>query len=209
MNARARPVATGWPAPGDAGARAGVPGEATPPVKVTSMHLRLHRVRRVLALLSSAALYLSGTGLVAMTMVVGWQIFGRYILNDTPTWSEPIALQLMAWFILLGAAVGVRESVHLGLDLLRHVVPERAGRLMDLINLGLVAFFGGAMAVYGLQLAIGTWTATIPVLGIPGGVDFFPLVGGGALIALFAAERFVDVLLGVKPAADVEIVEPL
>ncbi|MCJ8142528.1 TRAP transporter small permease [Ancylobacter sp. A5.8] len=158
--------------------------------------------RRGLALASCLALWMSGAGLVAMTGVVGWQVFARYVLNDTPSWAEPISLQFMAWFILLGAAVGVRESVHLGLDIVRVMVPEKIGLAMDLLSLALVAFFGLAMSYYGTLLAIGTWSATIPVLGWPGGVDFFPLVLGGALIALFAAERFVDVLLGTAPAAD-------
>lgn len=164
-------------------------------------------IKQGLALASRLALWISGIGLVAMTGVVGWQVFARYVLNDTPSWAEPISLQFMAWFILLGAAVGVRESVHLGLDLLRVMVPPRVGKAMDLINLALVAFFGVAMAYYAVLLAIGTWSATIPVLGWPGGVDFFPLIIGGALIALFALERFVDVLLDVEPAHNVDVQE--
>ena len=52
---------------------------------------------------------------------------------------------------------------------------------------------------YGAQLAAGTWTARIPVLGWPGGIDFIPLIVGGALISIFALERFIDTLIA--PAA--------
>ena len=45
------------------------------------------------------------------------------------------------------------------------------------------------------------------MLGWPGGVDFFPMIAGGALISLFAAERFVDVALGEEVAADVVVQE--
>jgi hypothetical protein len=38
-----------------------------------------------------------------------------------------------------------------------------------------------------LDLAIGTW-ARLPVLGIPGGWDYAPVIGG-VVIALFALER--------------------
>ncbi|HSI39077.1 MAG TPA: TRAP transporter small permease [Xanthobacteraceae bacterium] len=168
----------------------------------TPHNATLYRTRRVLGWLSTVSLWISGCLLVAMTAVVGWQVFGRYMLNDTPDWAEPISLQFMSWFILLGAAVGVRDSVHLGLDLLHHVSPPRVQKAMDTVSLILVAGFGGAMAWYGTLLAIGTWTATIPVLGLPGGVDFFPLVLGGILIALFALERLVDTLLGIKLVAD-------
>lgn len=153
-------------------------------------------VRPVLALLNRTAIYLAGLGIIAMTLIIGWQVFARYVLNDTPSWSEPLSLHLMSWFILLGAAVGVRESVHLGLDLVHHMVPPAVQKLMDQVSLGLITLFGIAMTYYAILLAAGTWTARIPVLGWPGGVDFIPMIVGGALISLFAAERFIDVSLG-------------
>ena len=167
----------------------------------------LQASRPVLGWISRVSLYLSGIGLVAMTAIVGWQVFARYVMNDTPSWSEPLSLHLMSWFIMLGAAVGVRESVHLGLDILRYMMPPRVQKGMDLTSLALIFFFGAGMAWYGTSLAMGTWTATIPVLGWPGGTDFFPLIGGGFLIALFAAERFVDLSIGEEIAADVIVQE--
>ncbi|MFN3317694.1 MAG: TRAP transporter small permease [Allorhizobium sp.] len=159
----------------------------------------MRAIRPGLHWLSLACLYLAGVGVVLMTVIIGWQVFGRYVLNDTPSWSEPLSLQLMSWFILLGAAVGVRESVHLGLDIVRYNMAPRVQRLMDLISLGLISGFGVAMSYYGAQLAAGTWTARIPVLGWPGGIDFIPLIVGGALISIFALERFIDTLIA--PAA--------
>jgi TRAP-type C4-dicarboxylate transport system permease small subunit len=164
-------------------------------------------VRPVLNQVSNAALYVAGFGMVVMTVIIGWQIFGRRVLNDTPTWSEPLSLHLMLWFILFGAAVGVRESVHLGLDIVRYIMPEPIQKLMDLTSLGFIVLFGIAMTWYSILLAAGTWRAPIPVLGWPGGVDFFPMIGGGILITLFSLERFVDVALDRRIAADVIIQE--
>ncbi|TCV65502.1 TRAP-type C4-dicarboxylate transport system permease small subunit [Neorhizobium sp. R1-B] len=164
-------------------------------------------IRPLLGGLSRMSLYIAGIGMVTMTLIVGWQVFGRYVLNDSPTWSEPLSLYLMSWFIMLGAAVGVRESVHLGLDIVRYVMPPVIQKTMDLISLGLIVLFGIGMAYYSTLLAIGTWSATIPVLGWPGGTDFFPMIVGGAMISLFALERFVDVVVGIEVAADVLVQE--
>jgi TRAP-type C4-dicarboxylate transport system permease small subunit len=155
---------------------------------------------RILAPLNSIALWLSALGLVAMTAAVAWQVYGRYVLNDSPTWVEPISIQLMGWFILLGAAVGVREGYHLGFEVLRAIVPRTVARLMSYVSDALVGGFGLAMAWYGAELARGTWTARLPVLGWPGGVDFLPLVAGGILIALFSLERIVNTLAGADAA---------
>lgn len=163
----------------------------------------LQAVRPALSWLSRVSLYISGAGLIAMTGVVGWQVFARYVLNDTPSWSEPLSLHLMSWFIILGAAVGVRESVHLGLDFVRHSASAPARRTMDLVSLGLMVLFGLAMTWYSILLAVGTWGARIPVLGWPGGADFFPMIAGGVLIALFSAERFADIAAGERVAAEI------
>jgi TRAP-type C4-dicarboxylate transport system permease small subunit len=167
----------------------------------------MRAVRPILNRLSTIALYIAGGGMVVMTGIIGWQVFARYVLNNTPSWSEPISLHLMLWFILFGAAVGVRESVHLGLDIVRYMMPEWIQKVMDLISLGFIVFFGITMTVYSILLAAGTWNAAIPVLGWPGGVDFFPMIGGGVLISLFSLERFVDVALDRRIAADVIVQE--
>ena len=35
------------------------------------------------------SLWLAGIGLVLMTVFVAWQVFCRYVLNDSPSWTEP------------------------------------------------------------------------------------------------------------------------
>ncbi|WP_181708122.1 TRAP transporter small permease [Chthonobacter rhizosphaerae] len=161
-------------------------------------------VSRVLDVLSTAALWLAAIGLVAMTLIVGWQVFGRYVLNSTPIWSEPLTLQLMSWFIVFGAAVGVRENFHLGLDLLHYLLPDAVGKVFDAITLVLMIVFGVAMSFYSAQLAIGTWSATLPALGWPGSFDFLPMVIGGALITLFSLERLVELAAGARHAPETQ-----
>lgn len=167
----------------------------------------MQAIKPALGVVSRLSLWIAGIGMVAMTLIVGWQVFGRYVLNDSPSWSEPLSLYLMSWFIMLGAAVGVRESVHLGLDIVRYVMPPSVQKAMDLLSLGLIVLFGIGMAYYSSLLAAGTWTARIPVLGWPGGTDFFPMIAGGAMISIFALERFIDVAIGEEIAADVLVQE--
>ena len=63
-------------------------------------------------------------GLSAIVAVVACQVFGRYVLNDTPTWAESLALVLILYVTLLGAAVGVRDAGHIGMESLLVLVPE-------------------------------------------------------------------------------------
>lgn len=152
-------------------------------------------LRHLVRLLSRIALAISGLGLVAMTAAVFWQVIGRYVLNASPSWTEPLSLLLMSWFILLGAAVGVREGMHLGFEIGLHFASPPLRRAMEITTHVLVMFFGAAMAWYGWDLAAGTWSAKMAGVDLPQGVDYLPLVGGGALIALFSFEHLLSTLM--------------
>lgn len=155
-----------------------------------------------LSRLSTLSLWLAGMGLVVMTVMVAWQVFCRYVLNDSPSWTEPGAVMLMSWFIFLGAAVGVRENYHLGFDVLLYVLPKSGKKWLRMIS-DLVAFaFGIGMVWYGSQLVSLTWNTTLPSLGISGGWDYIPLVAGGVLICVFSLERIVLRLAG-SPIDDI------
>ncbi|MBK1659308.1 TRAP transporter small permease [Paracraurococcus ruber] len=162
----------------------------------------LHRgVGAALAVVSRIAILLSGIALVAMVLVVAWGVFGRFVLNDTPAWAEASALLLLAWVILGAAAAGVREGFHMGFDTLRDVLPAPVTRIFRVLSDLVVTVFGAAMAFYGADLALEVWDATLPTLGLPGTVEYLPLVVGGLLITLFGLERLLaHAVTGQAPA---------
>lgn len=168
-------------------------GDAPPAVA----HPRLAAVGRVLSWLSNTALYLAGIGLVAMSVVVLWQVIVRFVLNWNNSWTELTAIMLMSWFIFLGAAVGVRENYHLGFDVLLYFLPKGSKKVLRTISDLVVLAFAAGMIIYGLDLMRLQWNERMPSLGISGAFRYLPLVAGGVLIALFSVERIVLRLSGV------------
>ena len=150
----------------------------------------------ILARVNTAALWLAGIGLVLMTAFVAWQVFCRYVLNDSPSWTEPGSVMLMSWFIFLGAAVGVRENNHMGFDVLLYVLPMSGKKWLRMISDIVILAFGAGMVWYGASLVGLTWNTTLPALGISGGWDYVPIVAGGVLVILFSLERIVLRLRG-------------
>jgi TRAP-type C4-dicarboxylate transport system permease small subunit len=155
------------------------------------LHPRLKAIGRVLTVLSNGALYIAGIGLVAMSVIVLWQVFVRFALNLNNNWTEITAILIMSWFIFLGAAVGVRENYHLGFDVLLYVLPKGSKKVLRTISDVVVFAFSIGMIVYGVQLVMLQWPARMPALGITEGIRYLPVVVGGVLIALFSLERMV------------------
>lgn len=154
------------------------------------------KLSAVIARATRVFLWLAAAGLVGMTALIGWQVWGRFVLNDTPTWTETTSILLMGWFIFLGAAVGVREGNHLSFDVLLYVLPERVQRWFHSMSDVVVIAFAGGMVWYGAQLAGNAWNATIPNLGISGATAFFSLIVGGVLMILLSLERLLRRAVG-------------
>jgi TRAP-type C4-dicarboxylate transport system permease small subunit len=158
------------------------------------------KVAEVTGLLARLALWVAGTGLVLMTVIIAAQVFFRYVLNSSLVWSEPAAVMIMGWFIFLGAAVGIREGYHLSFDVFLYVIPDRAKLWLHTLSDFVVISFGCGMIWFGWELAAQTAGNKIPSLGISGAFDFIPIVAGGVLVVLFSIERIARRAAGLPTA---------
>jgi len=141
-------------------------------------------------------MYLAVSGLIGIVVVVGLQVFGRYVLNDTPIWAESTALVLILYVTMLGAAVGVRDAGHIGLESLLILAPDALRLKLEVVIHFLVGTFGLIMAWNGWVLAESVMAYKIPTLGLPEGINQLPLVISGILIALFSLEHIVALWRG-------------
>jgi len=153
-------------------------------------------------LLSRICLILAGTALVAMTLMFAWLVFGRYVLNDTPTWVEQVSHLLLMVIAFLGAAVGVRQDTHLSVVLFRGAVPSWVRSIFVFITDILMAAFGGFMFWYGLELTQFKWKTLIPLIQVSEGFRSLPLTICGALVFLFSTGHLIRLLLGQDKRVD-------
>ena len=154
------------------------------------------------ATLARYGAYFSVTGLLVIVAIVGFQVFGRYVLNSSPTWTENLALVLILYVTLIGAAVGVRDAGHIGMDSILVLVPEKIRNQIELVIHVLVAIFGVAMAYNGWILGASVAPYKLPNLNLSEGVRYVPLVISGVMVVLFSTEHFLALLRGeeVEPA---------
>ncbi|MDP4300766.1 TRAP transporter small permease [Leptothrix discophora] len=141
-------------------------------------------------------------GLVLLIAAVLYQVIGRYVFNDTPTWAESGAVLLVLYVTMLGMAVGVRDAGHIGLESMLVLVPERVRLRMELLIHALVLLFGLVMAWNCALLAQSVWDYKIPTLGLSEAFKYMPPAVAGVLVALFSFEHILALLNGteVEPA---------
>lgn len=151
---------------------------------------------RLCAALSKASLMLAVVGLIAVILCVQAQVVGRYVLNDTPTWAEALSMMLILYVTALGVAVGVRDAGHIGLESLVSLLPERWRLKVEILIHLCVGTFGALMVQSGWLWTRLKWNEVKPMLAVPAGMDFLPLVIAGALIVLFSVEHIVALLRG-------------
>ena len=126
-------------------------------------------------------------------------VFGRYVLNDTPTWVEQAALVLVVWITFLGGAAGVWNKAHLSIDFVREMMPPRFRIPLRWIAVIGVLIFGAYLAWYGWDLAEKTWRRRIPMLAIAEGWRAVPMAICGALTVLFSLYHMAALIRGDDP----------
>jgi TRAP-type C4-dicarboxylate transport system permease small subunit len=157
---------------------------------------------RFCAALARLCLKVGVGGLVLLIAAVLYQVIGRYVFNDTPTWAESGAVLLVLYVTMLGMAVGVRDAGHIGLESLLVLVPEDIRLKMELLIHALVLGFGLVMAYNCAVLAQSVWDYKIPTLGLSEAFKYAPPAMAGVLIALFSLEHIIALIRGeeVEPA---------
>ena len=141
-------------------------------------------------------MYFSVAGLLVIVAIVFYQVFGRYVLNSSPTWAENLALVLILYVTLVAAAVGVRDAGHIGMESLLVLLPDRLRDRIELLIHACILIFGLAMAYNGWVLGKSVMNYHIANLGVSEALRYVPLSLSGILIVLFSIEHILALLRG-------------
>ena len=137
------------------------------------------------------ALLLAALVAIAASETVAWTLF-------EVSWAAASEVEgvLLIWFGLLGAAWGIHQRIHLGVEVLTRRLPPTVRAFLARAASALVLLFGALLAGYGFELTR-TVTNTLPATGLAASVQYFPAIVGGVLMAFFALGE----LIGPDPAA--------
>jgi TRAP-type C4-dicarboxylate transport system permease small subunit len=157
--------------------------------------------RQAMEWLYLVCIVISGTALVAITLMIPTGVFMRYVMNSPMSWPEPASVVMMVMFSFLGGAAVYRANVHVAVEALLNAVPPKVRRAMlwgvDACMAAIALFMLG----YGAHLCVITQYQTMAEFpGLSVAIVYAPIPLAGLLTLLFLVER---VWLGSPPKTSV------
>ena len=90
--------------------------------------------------------------LIAMTTLVFANVFSRYVLHLSLSFSEEITTNLFVLLSMMGTAIAARRRAHRGLSILTDAVNPKLRRALLVFGFGLATVFSFAVFFYGIKM---------------------------------------------------------
>jgi TRAP-type C4-dicarboxylate transport system permease small subunit len=129
----------------------------------------------------------------AVMAVIGlMQVFHRFALNSSLSWSEEAQIFGHIYIVFLGIPIAYRRGAHMFMETFREKYPPRIGTVFDLLVELIWAAFAVALVVLGYQVSRVAALQGSPGLEIPMSYPYYGMVLGGAYLGFVAARRIAD-----------------
>lgn len=136
---------------------------------------------RLFHLLYRFSILLAEVTLVAMVLIIGVNVFMRYVLSSGLKWGEEISLVLVIWFSFIAMAIGVRKNLHISIHLFRRPVPL-LDTILDKLKAATAVFVGMVIFWYGNIILQFMSRSILPATRLPSSVMYAILPLSAVLI---------------------------
>jgi C4-dicarboxylate transporter DctQ subunit len=150
-------------------------------------------------------------GLITLLTIVGLGSVALGVatraLGISYSWTEELARYSMIWAVYLGASVATARAAHVRMEMLQPLVPQRAWKIVDRLQLAVTLGFSLLVAGVGTKLVaqMHELGQQSPLLGVPMYAMYAAIPVSFALMALHLLRQLVDVeAVPQEPAADVQ-----
>lgn len=155
-------------------------------------------MKKLFAWIDRAAEYGVAAIFAAMCAVGLLQVFNRFVLNRSLSWSEEFQIYTHVWIVFLGIPIAYRHGAHLSVDSLRKLFPRKLGAVFDTFIELLWIWFAVSLAWLAWRVSEVAKLQSSPGLDLPMNYVYYSMVAGGAYLLLVVLRR---VVLKEKPVA--------
>lgn len=134
--------------------------------------------------------------LVAAISILGmYQVVGR-LFGRVPAWVEELIRFLFVWASCVGAAVGVKEHIHIGIDVLVNLLPQIGRRIIAIVVQVILCGFDVFLIKFGINLVNQTMKQPSAGLQIPMGYVYWAIPVLGGLGIFYSVREIVHLAKG-------------
>jgi len=126
--------------------------------------------------------------MAVMAVTIPITVFSRYILQNTPTWTDETALFSLVWASMLGAAIGLRRGYQVGIRSLIEKSPRALSAIMEGSGFAFMIFFFAIMVIFGSKQTITNWRQLSAAMRLPMALPYLALPVGFLMMLLFTLE---------------------
>jgi len=125
----------------------------------------------------------------AMCAVGLLQVFNRFVLNQSLSWSEEFQIYCHVWIVFLAIPIAYRYGAHMSVDSLRNMFPDRVKRMFDVFIEILWVWFAVSLTWLAWRVSEVAKLQSSPGLELPMNYVYYSMVAGGAYLLLVVLRR--------------------
>lgn len=140
--------------------------------------------------------YLLTLLLAVMTAIIFWQVFSRFVVGSSLSWSEELSRFLMIFMILIGSSIALRNNELIAIEIILEKVENLSKKIVVItIHIISIVFFI-ILIKYGYSMAQSFSNQMAPGLGISMKYIYLALPLGGVLLLLNSLACIAEEIIG-------------
>jgi TRAP-type C4-dicarboxylate transport system permease small subunit len=146
-------------------------------------------MKAIFAAIDRTVEYLVAAIFVGMVLVGFLQVFSRFVLNMTPSWSEEIQIFGHIWLVFLAIPIAYRRGAHFTVEAIRRQYSLGMHKVFDLFVEFMWAGFAVATAYYSYRVSLVAGRSVSAGLEIPMSYPYYGMVIGSVYLLLVVLRR--------------------
>ena len=147
------------------------------------------KLQKICSIIDRSFEMIIATTFLLMVLVGGLQVFCRYILGSSLSWSEEFQKYAHIWIIFLAIPMGYKYKAHIGMNILLDKMPKWWQKYFKVFVDLLWLVFGLILVVYTAKIMHFTRMQTSPAMGIRMDIIYFCIMLGGAYVIFLALRK--------------------
>ena len=92
--------------------------------------------------------WLSVAVLIAILILLSYQVIMRFVFHNTNSWSEELARYLFIWLVYLSASYAIYKNAHIKIDAVKNLYPKKIRKYIPILGNLIFLVYAVVITVY-------------------------------------------------------------